>query len=375
MIRRAQVSDLDQLVALEQTSFAGDRLSRRNLRYMLTEAHATLLVDDEAGRLRGYVLVLFNRVTALARVYSIAVSSDFRGRGVGRLLLDAAEAAALERERVMMRSEVRFDNHASLALFRNAGYRQFEEVEDYYEDHATALRFEKQLRRSHGASRILVPYYEQTLDFTCGSAALMMAMQALRPDLGLSRRLELRLWREATSIFMTSGHGGCGPYGLALAAARRGFGVEVFVKEQGGFLVDSVRSEEKKEVMRQVEADFLEDLGTAGVPVRRRRVSFAELRRKFDRGGVPILLISSYRLYGERVPHWVVITGFDEHLVFVHDPFVDREEGETPADSIEIPISRAELDRMARFGRTGQRAVVVVYPSPADVPRRHAGQT
>jgi len=85
---------------------------------------------------------------------------------------------------------------------------------------------------------------------------------------------------------------------------------------------------------------------------------------------VPVLLISSYRLYGERVPHWVVITGFDEHLVFVNDPYVDRGEGETVADSIAIPIARTELDRMARYGRTGQRAVVVLYPSPEAVPQR-----
>jgi hypothetical protein len=51
----------------------------------------------------------------------------------------------------------------------------------------------------------------------------MMAMKALDPAMELNRTLELRLWREATTIFMTSGHGGCGPYGLALSAYRRGF--------------------------------------------------------------------------------------------------------------------------------------------------------
>jgi len=38
-----------------------------------------------------------------------------------------------------------------------------------------------------------------------------------------SREEEINLWREATTIFMTSGHGGCHPIGLALAASAGNF--------------------------------------------------------------------------------------------------------------------------------------------------------
>ena len=49
----------------------------------------------------------------------------------------------------------------------------------------------------------------------------MMAMTALDPSRTMDANDEIRIWREATTVFMTSGHGGCGPYGLALAAHRR----------------------------------------------------------------------------------------------------------------------------------------------------------
>lgn len=365
MIRPGRLDDLDALVALEGAAFPGDRMSRRSLRYMLTRAHASLLVDEEDGATRGYVLVLFNRATALARVYSIAVSDAARGKGVGKALLAAAEAAAADHDCVAVRSEVRIDNEASQGLFTAAGYRQFERVEDYYEDHAAALRYERQLHPPRDLIQRAIPFYEQTLDFTCGSAALMMAMKSLRPALRMSRKLELRIWREATSIFMTSGHGGCGPYGLALAALRRGFSAEVYVKDRGAFLVDSVRDDEKRKVMRLVEEDFLEELAALSVPIHRRVLSFGELRERFDAGGVPLVLISSYRLYGERVPHWVVISGLDEHVIYLNDPFVDREEGESPGDSVNVPIARWEFERMARYGKSGQRAVVVVMPQPS----------
>src|SRR5699024_4745643 len=147
------------------------------------------------------------------------------------------------------------------------GYKQFGELADYYEDHMDGLRLEKILTPDLNPELLRVPFYEQTLDFTCGPSALMMAMKALRPELILDRKLELRIWREATTIFMTSGHGGCGPYGLALSAWHRGFDVEVYVKAEEAFLLDSVRSAEKKEVMRLVQEDMLEELHSLGVPI------------------------------------------------------------------------------------------------------------
>lgn len=362
MIRFATVDDIDGLVALEERCFASDRLSRRSFRHLLTRANAATHVWDDGGPLGGYAITLFSRATALARLYSIAVDGAQRGKGVGRQLLAAAEGEALARGCVSMRSEVRRDNLASLGMFRAAGYRQFDEVEDYYEDHMEALRFERHLAPQPSLSQVRVPYYQQTTDFTCGPACLMMAMKALDPELRLDRRLELRLWRETTSIYMTSGHGGCGPYGLALAAQARGFAVELHVRQPGTFMVDTVRNPAKKEVMRVVEEDYLDRLEGLDVPITFTPIGLEALQEQFERGAIPVLLISSWRIYHARTPHWVVVTGFDDRFVYVHDPFVDDEEDETVADCIAMPIARAELERMARYGRTGQQAVVLVSP-------------
>jgi ribosomal protein S18 acetylase RimI-like enzyme len=363
MPRHATLDDLPALLAIEHCCFATDRLSRRSFRHLLTRGNAVTLVVEDAGQIQGYVLLLFAQGAAMARLYSIAVHPAHVRRGIGDRLLKAAEAAALERDCVSMRLEVRRDNPASLGLFRRHGYRQFKEVLDYYEDHMDALRFEKRLVPHLQADRVKVPYYQQTLDFTCGPAALMMAMKALDPTLELNRTLELRLWREATTIFMTSGHGGCGPYGLALSAYRRYFGLEIHVNEEGVFLVDSVRSPEKKEVMRLVQEDWIEELRQLPVVLRRGSLGVDELRQKFEAGGVALVLISSYRIYGERFPHWVVVTGFDDHYIYVHDPLVDVDEGETVADSINMPIPHREFQRMARYGKAGQKAVLILYRS------------
>ena len=305
-------------------------------------------------------MVLCNAGTSLGRLYSFAVDPSCQGQGLGHRLLDACEQAALDRDCVTLRLEVRPDNAAAIGLYEAHGYRRFDVVEDYYEDHAEALRYEKQLAPHLKPDLVPVPYYQQTLDFTCGPAALMMAMKALQPRLNTDRKLELRLWRESTTVFMTSGHGGCGPYGMALAAWQRGFDVEVFVNDEGALFVDSVRSLDKKAVIALVQEDFLDQLRALPVPLHRGAAGLDQLQAAFADGGIPIVLISSYRIYREKFPHWLVVTGFDDRYVYVHDPFVDAEARKTRMDCINMPILKKDFQRMARYGKAGQRATLVI---------------
>ncbi len=362
--RLASKSDLSALVALEQQSFDEDQISRRQFLHLLTRANAAVLIAEQDGQLLGDVVVLFNRATSTARLYSIAVSKAARRMGVGQILVEAAETNAWDHGRAWIRLEVRKDNTASIKLFEGLGYRRFGQYLDYYEDHADAWRYEKTLAPDFVAQPVRVPYYRQSLEFTCGPAALIMAMQALDPTLVPSRKLELRLWREATTIFMTAGHGGCGPYGLALAAARRGFDVAVYVSETSIHLIDSVRSDEKKEVMTLVQEDMEEQLAELKVPIHEQAPDVDELREHFNAGAIPIALISSWQIYESRVPHWVVISGFDDHFVYLNDPYVDVELGETEIDSINIPISIDTFHHIARYGRRGLRAIVLIKQAP-----------
>jgi ribosomal protein S18 acetylase RimI-like enzyme len=359
-IRSATLSDIDALVALEKLSFDNDRISRRQFRHLLKHGNAALLIAEDDKSLTGSLVLLFSRGTAMARLYSIAVAPQARGRGVARALIEQAETEAWRNERPWVRLEIRKDNQASINLFESMGYRRFDSVTDYYDDHMDAWRYEKSLDRRLKPLLNRVPWYQQSLEFTCGPACLIMAMQALSTGIEANRSLELKLWREATTIFMTSGIGGCGPFGIALAADRRGFGVEIWVNDAGVQMIDSVRSDEKKAVMALVQADMEAELQERGIPVHFEVLNDTGLEAAFDRGAIPIVLISSWQIYEQKSPHWVVVSGFDEHFVYVNDPFVDDEEGETAVDSINMPIGRSQFQRMARYGRKGLQAVVLV---------------
>jgi ribosomal protein S18 acetylase RimI-like enzyme len=151
-IRKGRLADLDRLVAIENAAFEGDRLTRRSLRAHLTKPTVSLLVAEaEVGgfaQVIGYALIAFRKESKKARLYSIASDPKYRpgsGRGLGRLLLAACETEAARRGAEALVLEVRADNARAIALYDARGYAKFSTLADYYEDGASALRYEKRL--------------------------------------------------------------------------------------------------------------------------------------------------------------------------------------------------------------------------------------
>jgi ribosomal protein S18 acetylase RimI-like enzyme len=361
MIRRATLDDIPELLRIENAVFDTNRFTERNFQHLLARARGITLVDTERGvHLQGYAMALYHRGTSLARLYSMAVAPRAHRRGIGSRLLAAIEEAIASRGCAYMRLEVRVDNTGAQRFYEQAGYRRFAVSSRYYEDGVDAYRMEKSLDPRLDPTRGRVAYFEQSHEFTCGAAALMMAMHALDPTVSMDPKTELRLWREATTVFMCSGHGGCGPHGLALAAHRRGFAVEAYVSDTGVLFADSVRNPERRRAIELVQEDLVEQLRETDVRVSFERVDTRLLEERLRAGAIPIVLISTYRLDRRKQPHWVVITGFDEQFVYVHDPFIDPAGERTSTDHVHIPILRGEFERMARYGKTQLKAALLV---------------
>ncbi len=359
-LRKATPGDLDALERLENAVFESDRISRRSFRRFLeSRTRHVILLACRDGRILGYALILFRRGTALARLYSIAVDPGAAGSGIGRRLLAAAEEEAVARDCILLRLEVREDNRSAIGLYRKTGYRQFGRHADYYADHEAALRFEKLLSGQIPQPAPAPPYYRQTLDFTCGPACVAMALAWADPSMKPSRAVELSLWRQATTIFMTSGLGGCEPYGLAVTLKKHGLSPAIHVSRKGLYFLDGVRSEEKRMVMRLTQEEFRREARELAIPTEA-SLSAATLEKALTTGALAIVLVSGYRMFSTKSPHWVLAWGHDGRHVFIHDPFVDPDALETPTATANLPIPAAEFQRMARYGSDALRAAILV---------------
>ena len=203
--------------------------------------------------------------------------------------------------------------------------------------------------------RLDIPYYHQTLDFTCGPACLLMAMNHFAPGTGFSRAMELDLWREATLVETY----GTGRYGLALAAIRRGYQVEV---------TENLDGVEYLAAMRAYHTDLREDLLTLlhddvrtkalnlGVRQVSRTATLSDLKEAALAGRVSVLLTSTtYFPEDPGIPHWVVFTGFDEENAYVHDPLEGGEKY--------YPLPLAVMEEA--IGYEGDRCVVTISGKPS----------
>jgi ribosomal protein S18 acetylase RimI-like enzyme len=143
-LRRAQPADLSALLALENVSFTGDKLSERRMCHWITAANAILLTAHSGTTLLGSCLVLTRADSTAARLYSIAISKAARGQGLGSKLLRKAEALARANGSRSMRLEVAAGNSAAIGLYQKLGYEVFGRKAAYYDDGQDAIRMAKQ---------------------------------------------------------------------------------------------------------------------------------------------------------------------------------------------------------------------------------------
>lgn len=146
-VRRAELSDLDDLVALEQATFDSDRISRAQFRRHLDSDSARVLVASaNHRRFLGTAMVFFRKGSRVARLYSIASLPEARGKGVGTALIEAAETAAQRQRCQVLRLEVRTDNDGAIRLYEQLGYYRVGLVKQgFYEDGSDAFVYEKAL--------------------------------------------------------------------------------------------------------------------------------------------------------------------------------------------------------------------------------------
>jgi ribosomal-protein-alanine N-acetyltransferase len=145
-LRAGRVDDADALLALE-AHFPGDRMSRRSVRHLLRVPTARVWLIVVQGEVVAAAIVLLRRGSHYGRIYSVVVAPHCRGRGFARRLLRHAEREARRLRLHGLSLEVRVDNAAARALYRDLGYVETQLLERYYEDACNGVRLRLEFAR------------------------------------------------------------------------------------------------------------------------------------------------------------------------------------------------------------------------------------
>lgn len=359
-IRLATDRDLKKLTELEVAAFQVDRFTEEQIEYLLGRSRATIFVLEKGEELIGAAYMLWRKAHQNARLYNLAVDPAHQGGGYGRKLLRECELESARRDCAEINLEVRQDNEGGIRFYERHGYIVTRSISDYYEDGMAAFKMAKKLRlKVPSQLRIDIPYYAQTLDFTCGSACVMMALKHFKPKQELSRTLEMRIWKEATLVFMMSGLAGTDPFGLSVSCTDRGLGCRVLISLDYTPMLKSVRTPKKQEIMKIVHNDMKRQARKSGVQKVVCEYGIEEIISALYRGQVPIALISTYRLTGDQVPHWVIVTGFDEDNLYIHDPDIASYK-KNRSRARHLRVEKSEFLRMSRYGKEGYRCLLLV---------------
>jgi ribosomal protein S18 acetylase RimI-like enzyme len=150
-IRNATPDDFERIVELENLCFPKKHAyTRRQLRYLLTKANSTVLVETTSTLVRGFLIILYRRDTTVAGLETINVDPVFWKKGIGLRLLSAAEELLRKKGIRIIRLEVAITNQAAIKLYEHAGFQKTMLLKKYYhynhDGSRDAFRMVKQLQ-------------------------------------------------------------------------------------------------------------------------------------------------------------------------------------------------------------------------------------
>ena len=141
-IERMQISDLNEVMTIERTSF---KLSRKRafFLYDMNRPHAFCLVAKEKNRLVGYLIAW--KIEDQFHLANIAVHPDQRRKGIGCQLLKTILEIGKEVKCKNIFLEVRESNISAQNFYHQFGFVHTLTQKHYYHDNEDALILEKEL--------------------------------------------------------------------------------------------------------------------------------------------------------------------------------------------------------------------------------------
>ncbi len=129
-LRQARADDVYAMAHIESVAFS-DPWPASGFRDLLASSAARVTVAEREGTVLGYTVMIV--AADEAELANIAVRETERGLGLGRRLLEAALAAAVEDGVIAVYLEVREANAAARSLYTSVGFKTAGRRVGYYD--------------------------------------------------------------------------------------------------------------------------------------------------------------------------------------------------------------------------------------------------
>ncbi len=139
-IQRANLLDLNSLRHLEAVCFPQDAWPMLDLISVLSFAGVIRLKAVENGEMIGFAAGDPRPREGFSWIATICILPEHRGKGYGRLLLEACETALPTDEIHLC---VRISNEEAIRMYKNAGYIHKDVWKKYYNDGEDGIIMEK----------------------------------------------------------------------------------------------------------------------------------------------------------------------------------------------------------------------------------------
>ncbi len=132
-IFKPQLTDVQTLVELENSTFLSDKISKKQFVYNINEQKYFFITKTQ-NSLAGYILCFEYKKTI--RVYSLAVSKNYQGQGIGKKLLEYI----LNNSDKNISLEVNTNNLIAISLYQKLGFVINKKINNYYENGDAAYK-------------------------------------------------------------------------------------------------------------------------------------------------------------------------------------------------------------------------------------------
>ena len=141
-IRTAEAKDITSVFDIESKSFGNEAFNLRQFRYLVKSPSCLFQVAVIDDQIAGYLISLIRKNSKQLRMYSLAVSNDFRGQGIAQKLIDYIKQVARSNGYVFVTLEVREHNRLAITLYQKNGFVQVAFRPNYYAqgEHALVMR-------------------------------------------------------------------------------------------------------------------------------------------------------------------------------------------------------------------------------------------